>query len=133
MGFLTIGDNADTLAPGASVNEITKSDRLDKLLSFIQGDNYLNEQETASLKPHLWKLQEEWMYLWHRTKERGLISEILSLAHRFQSLGRETELSLLVIYGQELEERTMSFDLEGFEMILKLYPPFVEALAGGQR
>lgn len=123
----------DTLAPGDSVGEILNSEHFNQLLAFIQGDSPLGDNDKTSLKPHLWKLQEEWMYLWHRTKERGMISEILSLAHRFQALGRETEVGILILYGQELEERTMSFDLQGFEQILNIYPQFIQALTEGKK
>lgn len=75
----------------AQVEETQESqpDRQAILKDFLEGNAPLSEEDCRRVEPLLWKLQEEYMYLWHRTKERGLVSEILSLAHRLQALGRE--------------------------------------------
>ena len=102
--------------------------RQELIRGFIDGEYSLSSEDYERVVPLLWKLQEEWMYLWHRTKERGLVSELLTLAHRFQGLGREKQVDILRIYGDELESQTMKFDLEGFEEILGLYPKLVQTL-----
>ncbi len=108
----------------------SQPDRQAVLMEFLNGTLPLSPEESLRVDPLMWKLQEEYMYLWHRTKERGLISEILSLAHRFQALGREKGVSILTTYGQELEERTLHFDLAVLDSTLNLYPNIIKALNG---
>jgi hypothetical protein len=103
-----------------------------ELLDFIEGKTTLTRDEQAAMNSLLWPLQEEWLYLWLRTKERGLLSEIISLAHRLQSLGRENGIAVVALYGRELEERALSFDHAEYEEILNLFPQLVKALGKGR-
>lgn len=106
--------------------------RYHELLDFIEGRTNLSRDEQAALNTLLWPLQEEWLYLWLRTKERGLLSEIISLAHRLQSLGREHGIAVVTLYGQDLEEKALSFDHTEYEEILNLFPQLVKALGMGR-
>lgn len=102
--------------------------RYHELLNFIEGRTVLNREEREAMNSLLWPLQEEWMYLWLRTRDRGLLSEIISLAHRLQSLGRERGIAVVALYGQVLEERALSFDHTDYEEVLGLFPRLVQAL-----
>jgi len=102
--------------------------KYDELLSFIDGRTVLTREERAAMNTLLWSFQEEWMYLWLRTRDRGLLSEIISLAHRLQALGRERGIAVVTLYGQVLEERALSFDHTDYEEVLRLFPQLVQAL-----
>ncbi len=106
--------------------------RYHQILDFLDGKTELSGEEGEAMNSLLWSLQEEWMYLWLRTKDRGLLSEIISLAHRLQALGRERGIVMVTLYGQELEERALSFEHTAYEEVLGLFPRLVQILGRGR-
>ncbi|MBI9104119.1 MAG: hypothetical protein JEY99_17010 [Spirochaetales bacterium] len=90
----------------------------------------LTPQELAIAEGLVWELMDEWMYRWHRTWERGLVSEILVFAGNLKSLGEERSVSLLILFGRELEKAIRDFDILLIDKYMKSYPDMIRILGG---
>jgi len=104
-----------------------------ELAGYFSGKTLLTPEEQIQADGIVWELRDEWMYRWHRTRERGLVSEILQFARALTHLGKERKLALLELYGQVLEEAVMAFSPEAFECCLEVYPRMIRCLGGNRR
>lgn len=106
-------------------------ERLNRELSeYLAGNLRLSSEERSRADGILWELRDEWMYRWHRTWERGLVSEILQFGISMQNLGRERNVPLLTLYGRELEAAVMDFSVSDYECYLEAYPHLIRVLGG---
>jgi len=101
-----------------------------ELIDYLGGKRKLSPEERMNAEGILWELRDEWMYRWHRTWERGLVSEILQFGKSMQHLGWERKVPLLALYGQELEKEVLDFSVNGFECYLEVYPQLIRVLGG---
>ncbi len=100
------------------------------LSEYLDGTKTLTVEELSRADSLVWELRDEWMYRWHRTWERGLVSEILLFARSIKQLGENKRVNLLIIFGLELEAAAMDFDISLFNSYLQSYPDLIRILGG---
>ena len=101
-----------------------------ELEDYLSGKIRLTDEEQQYADGLVWELRDEWLYRWHRTWERGLVSEILQFGKSLQHLGTSRKVPLLKLYGEALERKVVSFSISDFECCLGAYPRLIRALGG---
>ena len=94
----------------------------------FDADIDLNDLTKSRINDLILLLSNEYMQLWENVRKNNIVNDIRKFALEIREIGKEYQLTPLEEFGEDLNTKAITFDIEGLPKILSFYPKIVDKL-----